>query len=80
MSNNWYIKVISLGLNQNFDYDPVLLYVVIGLGRNWFIVVYMVVIGCGRNRPIMTMTDILLVEVEVPLRPNIILGRNPSGS
>ena len=80
MSNDRYISVIGLGRNRSFDYDPVILQVVIGLGRNRFIVVYLVVIGRSRNRPITTTTDISVVEVELRLRPSIILGRNRSGS
>ncbi len=82
MSNDRYISVIIIGQGRNlsFNYDQVLLQVVIGLGRNLFIVVYLIVIGCGRNRPIMTTTDILMVEVELRLRPSIILGRNCSRS
>ncbi len=80
MSNDRYISVIGLGRNRCFNYDPVILQVVIGLGRNRFIVVYLVVIGRSRNRPITTTTDISVVEVELRLRPSIILGRNRSGS
>ncbi len=63
MSNDRYISVIGLGRNPSFDYDPVLLQVVIGLGGNRFIVVYLVVrprigIGLGRNRPITTTANI----------------------
>ncbi len=56
MSSDRYISVIGLGRNQSFDYDPVILQVVIGLGRIRFIVVYLVVIGRSRNRPITTTT------------------------
>ncbi len=37
MSNDRYISVIGLGRNRSFDYDPVILQVVIGLGLNRFI-------------------------------------------
>ncbi len=45
MFNDRYISVIGLGCNRSFDYEPVLLQVVIGLGprtgislvRNWLI-------------------------------------------
>ncbi len=50
MSNDRYISVTGLGRNQNFDYDPLILQVVIGLGRNRFIVVYLVVISRSSNR------------------------------
>ncbi len=40
MSNDRYISVISLGRNRSFDNDPVLHQVLIGLGRNRFIVLY----------------------------------------
>ena len=69
MSNDRYISVIGLGRNRSFDYNPVILQVVIGLGRNWFIVVYLVVIGRSRNWPITTTTDISVVEVDFDYDP-----------
>ena len=78
VSNDQYISVV--GLITYYIIIVLLLQVVICLGCNRFIILYLVVIGQGYNRPIMTMTDILIVEVEFRLRPSIILGSNRSGS